>query len=781
MKYVAKTSKEIFPPPEASARVNIFDCPWKYSSTGAFKASTSQTSTSKAAELSRVRLLLISSHACRPALYQQCLPPSSIHRSPMTSCADLIQLLQRPSSSPSEQQEAAAALSTLPMTPQVWSVAVGALPRLVELMQHHDSTEGIRGQAKRALHHVTDYASLLPGGQVQATSATDLSALVELLRGNSGVVQSEVMSTLATLAQHDYNRGQIIETGAIGRLAQLLKSSMKEVHLSAARVLCHLSREPNTQALFEGALPSLTRLLKSSSVDVQRAAVSTLSNIAIDANGMAAVAAAGAVPPIVHLLNSKAAIVQEEAATALKNLGNVVANQASIAAAGAIPPLVLMLKSRSEAVQTAAAAALCNLTFSPAVQARVVSAGAVTPLAHLLKSRSAAVQGVAVRALSNLSHHPNSAAQISAAGAIDSLVPHLEAASPAALHDVVLIILGNLTVVAACRAQLVAAGVVPHLVRLLSSGSEQQQRQASTYVGNLAAEDTGRLRVLAAGAIEPLVKLLRSDSEAVQLAAVTALMNLLAQGGNVGIQQDKLASYSAAVAPLVLLLRCKSEEARERAVRVLLTLTGLPGGHSRAIAAAGGIPPLFEILENGSEQVQLLAVTLLHFIALEGAPSDLVAMERAGALPILAKLQGDAKHGSDMLAMTSILLKSLGSVGSSSRSTKPSGPGSTKGGGKSDALPPFFPSSPSSSVPSASSIPPATAAAASAACPRPPATAPQGRGKLCWSCGATGVPLKKCSVCTVAAYCGAACQKADWKAHKGQCAGLKASAAACKD
>ena len=48
--------------------------------------------------------------------------------------------------------------------------------------------------------------------------------------------------------------------------------------------------------------------------------------------------------------------------------------------------------------------------------------------------------------------------------------------------------------------------------------------------------------------------------------------------------------------------------------------------------------------------------------------------------------------------------------------------------------------------------------------------------KLCWSCGAMGVPLKKCSVCAVALYCDAGCQKMDWKAHKGQCSGLKADA-----
>lgn len=58
-----------------------------------------------------------------------------------------------------------------------------------------------------------------------------------------------------------------------------------------------------------------------------------------------------------------------------------------------------------------------------------------------------------------------------------------------------------------------------------------------------------------------------------------------------------------------------------------------------------------------------------------------------------------------------------------------------------------------------------------------PSRAPPHRERACWSCGATGVPLKKCSVCAVASYCGAACQKVDWGVHKAQCAGLKAEAA----
>ena len=248
----------------------------------------------------------------------------------MPLCADLIQLLQRPSSSPSEQQEAAAALAALSMTPQVWSTAVGALPRLVALMQHPDSTEDVREQAKRALHHVTDYACLPLGIQVQDASASDLVSLVRLLHGDVGFVQSAVLFTLRTLALNSYNRSQIIQAGAIGRIVQLLKSKSQEVQLSAVGALSCLSRERNNQALFlsaEGAVASLTRLLKSSSATVQCTAVATLSNIATDADGAAAVGAAGTIPPLIHLLKSKSVFVQSEAAKALGNLGSNEANE----------------------------------------------------------------------------------------------------------------------------------------------------------------------------------------------------------------------------------------------------------------------------------------------------------------------------------------------------------------------------------------------------------------------------------------------------------------------
>jgi len=40
----------------------------------------------------------------------------------------------------------------------------------------------------------------------------------------------------------------------------------------------------------------------------------------------------------------------------------------------------------------------------------------------------------------------------------------------------------------------------------------------------------------------------------------------------------------------------------------------------------------------------------------------------------------------------------------------------------------------------------------------------------CVHCGKQGAGFKRCSRCKQDSYCGAACQKADWKRHKKTCA-----------
>ena len=47
--------------------------------------------------------------------------------------------------------------------------------------------------------------------------------------------------------------------------------------------------------------------------------------------------------------------------------------------------------------------------------------------------------------------------------------------------------------------------------------------------------------------------------------------------------------------------------------------------------------------------------------------------------------------------------------------------------------------------------------------------APPGLPRSCWSCGAEGCGLKKCSRCRRASYCSAACQSAHWREHRAEC------------
>jgi hypothetical protein len=48
----------------------------------------------------------------------------------------------------------------------------------------------------------------------------------------------------------------------------------------------------------------------------------------------------------------------------------------------------------------------------------------------------------------------------------------------------------------------------------------------------------------------------------------------------------------------------------------------------------------------------------------------------------------------------------------------------------------------------------------------------------CASCGTTALPVKLCSSCRAARYCGAACQRAHWPAHKAACRAAAAAASA---
>ena len=615
-----------------------------------------------------------------------------------------------------------AALADLPMTPKVWATAVGALLPLFQLTRHTSSAAALLARTERAIQNIAGYDQ--DSGPVEATTAEVITSLVQLLQlPDFEYGQGVAAVILGSLAHHALNRGRIVEAGAFGPLLQLLLSSKGTLRRPAARAFSALSFQAGIQEklIAAGTVAPLVQLLKSSSATEATSAAATLANIATSAEGRAKVSAAGAIAPLVHLLlqSSSAEDVQIAASGALYNICNDV-TQAEMVAAGAVDPLAKLLKSSSTAVREHAVRALGRLCSGEASLLKVLSGGGIAPLVLLSRSSCEGVQHAAVAMLANLASLP------------------------------------------ASQAPFASAGAIPLLVNFLSSGPGAVREAAVGAFCNLCAYADSLVLVAAAGAIGPLIKMLvtpGSCSETAQRYAATVLHKLTGNCGTV-------ASFTSAgaVAPLVQLLSSRSARAPERAVAILLGLA--VHGQAQAISAAGGIPPLVLLLNSGPASLQPSLVTILRALAATSSDS-ISAMHRAGVVPLLDKLSGDTHAEAVVRDGASSLLTVLKSSPSNLSSEL-----TDKGGGSAPAFSSSF-----SPTPHPPSAPSSSSSTLPAACPQHL----ERKGKLCWSCRATGVPLKKCSVCAVAAYCGGACQKADWKAHKGQCAGLKASAAACKE
>ena len=146
----------------------------------------------------------------------------------MVSYEALVQQLH--SSSSSEQHRAVAALSRLPLTSHNWLSAVGAIPRLVQLL-NATSTALPQARAIRSLlRQISTYTEAYIGGSGSAATAPDgvIPPLVSLLQHhNDAYVRNVAVLTLSTLAVDTGNQHKIMEAGAIAPLVQMLKTEVR--------------------------------------------------------------------------------------------------------------------------------------------------------------------------------------------------------------------------------------------------------------------------------------------------------------------------------------------------------------------------------------------------------------------------------------------------------------------------------------------------------------------------------------------------------------------------
>ena len=286
----------------------------------------------------------------------------------MRSYDELLRVLLHSTSSAADQQEAAAALAALPMTPGAWRTAVSALPALVEAIWEASSAI-MRGHAARVLDSIKDFEHVNIR-TVQKATAGAIVSTVQLLKHDAVWVQVAVGYVLRELSGHAGNQAEMIAAGAVDRLVALLKSSSSDVKAVTASALASISKnsvEGSESVVAAGAGPVLVQLLHPR------------------------LGEEAAVPPTsAQTLFS----IRSNALAVLANLaGCVAASRSALFAAGAVPRLIAMLQSDSEDFQEKAAATLGNLVCGATEsQVRATAAGAVGTLIKLLASSTEAVQ-----------------------------------------------------------------------------------------------------------------------------------------------------------------------------------------------------------------------------------------------------------------------------------------------------------------------------------------------------------------------------------------------------
>ena len=433
----------------------------------------------------------------------------------MRSCAELVQQLSSSHSLSELWQAAAAALLALPLTPETWVTAVGAMPALVETLTLPAGATEVQQLALQVMRSIVSYRHR-GASTVRTASGAVVAALVSLIQHSRDDVCSLVVATVASLAFNSDNQVRIKEAGAIPQLVQLLKSGSLLRHAPAAAALANLSAGASSiQAAIvaAGAVAPLVHLLKSSSHLVQSPAAMALRALCRNGTHSVAVARAGAIPPLIRLLASECAGAQSEALQALGFLSCKEDIIGAMVAAGAVPQLARLLTA-AVALQEEAALILANLAVDD--RARIGASGAIAPLAAMLKaSRPAQTQGTAAMALRSFACEADSVASIVSAGAIPLLVAMLPSASAATQEQAVLVLKSLATHVRAHEGLLAAlAGAILPLIRLVDSGSPEDARDhAMMALLLLSAAPPFPRQFFAAGAIPPRSALHRPPCE----------------------------------------------------------------------------------------------------------------------------------------------------------------------------------------------------------------------------------------------------------------------------
>eukprot|EP00271_Cylindrocystis_brebissonii_P004601 TRINITY_DN1637_c0_g1_i1.p1 TRINITY_DN1637_c0_g1~~TRINITY_DN1637_c0_g1_i1.p1 ORF type:complete len:408 (-),score=80.29 TRINITY_DN1637_c0_g1_i1:669-1892(-) len=289
-------------------------------------------------------------------------------------------------------------------------------------------------------------------------------------------------------------RPQRIDDHGISKLVEDLEGEDEEATRLAThqvRVLAKFSDENRALLADAGAVGPLAQLVRSRDKGIVGDAVAALLNIAIHDANKKLMPEWGVIEPLVEVLATGEELeTRENAAATLFILSVLDENKLLIGESGAVEPLCDVLRQGSAQGQRDAVKALFNLSTLSTNKRRMVDAGVVQALVEFLEDPEGAMAEKAVSVMANLTTFPKGRQAIAdAPQGIGGLVEVVECGTPRGKENAVAVLWQLAKNSEEHEAKILKELVIPPLVALTQAGTSRARDKAALLLRYLRGED----------------------------------------------------------------------------------------------------------------------------------------------------------------------------------------------------------------------------------------------------------------------------------------------------
>lgn len=501
---------------------------------------------------------------------------------------------------------------------------------------------------------------LFANSRVRATSAASscIQPLVELLTIDSNPIKEASARALDSLLDDEQQAEVVAAYGTVCPLVGLVGGTNYPLLEAAISALVKLGKDRppcKIDMVKAGVIDNVLEILPESPDSLCSLIAELLCILTNNSSIAKSAAGARVVEPLFQCLT------RPELSTwgqhrALQALVNILEKPQSLANLRltprlAIEPLLVFLESPSHSVKQLGAELLSHLVAQEYFQRDITTQQAVVPLVQLARLGIPNLQEKAIKALESASATwPNSIADAGGIIELSKVLLQVDPQPPPALWESAALVLSN---VLCFSSQYYLKVPLAVLVKLLRSSSEQTVVVSLSALLVLERDDASSAELMAeCGAVEALLELLRShQSEESAARLLEALFN------NSKVRDMKVSKY--AIAPLSQYLLDPQTQAQPARLLATLALGDIfqSDGLARTTDAVSACRALVSLLEDQpNEEMTMVAICALQNLVIHSRTNRRAVAEAGGILVVQEIL---SSNNSEMAGQAALLIKFL--------------------------------------------------------------------------------------------------------------------------